>query len=394
MGAEFQPSLIACFLYLWTSRLEDARAVLMAGCARWQDRGAEHWLAWAQHPRVWLECWRGDLASATTAMHEGVERLLELETPIGRALALTNRAQVAAYAGRAGEARRDAEEALALFERAGWAHAAVWPLTTLGFLALSQRDHAAAAASVAPAAAIAAASGMPEPAAGGGLLYGDAAEALVALGRVRGGGDDRFVARTARRRARPHLGDRRRRALPRPPPRRPRRRPWRRASLGARARRARAPANADRTRAQPARPRSHPPPQPQAPGRQGGAAGGPRDLRGRRVSRSGPTRRRRRSPASACAHAPRTPSRQPRNASLDSPPRDSPTSRSRPPCSSAPRPSKRTLAAPTASSASTPEPNSAPAWHNSNDPLTNRRVPPHRPRAARRFRTARSGGAA
>jgi DNA-binding CsgD family transcriptional regulator len=183
MGAEFQPSLIACFLYLWTSRFEASRAVLMAGCARWHDRGAEHWLAWAQHPRVWLECWRGDLASATTAMHESVERLLELETPIGRALALTNRAQVAAYAGRAEEGRLDAEEALALFEGAGWAHAAVWPLTTLGFLALSEGDYAAAAARVAPAAAIAAVSGMPEPAALGGLLYGDAAEALVALGR-------------------------------------------------------------------------------------------------------------------------------------------------------------------------------------------------------------------
>jgi hypothetical protein len=73
MGAELQPSLIACFLYLWTSRFEESRAVLMAGCARWHNRGAEHWLAWAQHPRVWLECWRGDLASATTAMHESVD---------------------------------------------------------------------------------------------------------------------------------------------------------------------------------------------------------------------------------------------------------------------------------------------------------------------------------
>ena len=183
MGAEFQPSLIACFLFLWTARFEESRAVLMAGCERWRDRGAEHWLAWAYHPRVWLDCWRGDLASAAAAMGEGVERLLGLETPIGQALALTNRAQVAAYAGRADEARRAAEEALALFERAGWTHAVVWPLMTLGFLALSERDYETAAARVAPAAAIAAASGMPEPAAGGGLLYGDAAEALVALGR-------------------------------------------------------------------------------------------------------------------------------------------------------------------------------------------------------------------
>jgi DNA-binding CsgD family transcriptional regulator len=183
MGAEFQPSLIACFLFLWTGRFEESRAALMAGSERWRDRGAEHWLAWAYHPRIWLECWSGDLAGATTAVGEGVERLLQLETTIGRALALTSRAQVAAYAGRAEEARRDAEEALALFENAGWTHAVTWPLMTLGFLASSERDYATAAAAVGPAAVLAAAAGMPEPAAGGGLLYGDAAEALIALGR-------------------------------------------------------------------------------------------------------------------------------------------------------------------------------------------------------------------
>ena len=183
MGAEFQPSLIASFLFLWTGRFEESRVALTAGCERWRDRGAEHWLAWAYHPRVWLDCWSGDLAGATAAMGEGLERLLELETPIGRALALTNRAQVAAYAGRAEEARSDAEEALGLFERAGWAHALAWPLMTLGFLALSERDLETAAARLGPGAAMAVASGLPEPAAGGGLLYGDAAEALVALGR-------------------------------------------------------------------------------------------------------------------------------------------------------------------------------------------------------------------
>jgi DNA-binding CsgD family transcriptional regulator len=183
MGAEFQPALIASFLFLWTARLEESRAVLLAGCERWRDRGAEHWLAWASHPRVWLECWCGDLASATTAMTDSVERLLQLETSNGQALALTSRAQVAAYAGRADEAHRDAEEALALFERAGWTYAVVWPLMTLGFLALSKRDYEAAAATVGPAAAMAAATRMPEPAALGGLLYGDAAEALVAVGR-------------------------------------------------------------------------------------------------------------------------------------------------------------------------------------------------------------------
>jgi len=54
---------------------------------------------------------------------------------------------------------------------------------TLGFLALSERNYETAAATVGPAAAMAAATAMPEPATGGWLVYGDAAEALVALGR-------------------------------------------------------------------------------------------------------------------------------------------------------------------------------------------------------------------
>ena len=182
MGAEFQPSLIASFLFLWTGRLADSHAVLAAGRQRWHDRGAEHWLAWAYHPWVWLECWSGDLASASATMEEGVDRLLGLQTPIGRALALTIQAQVRSLQGRAAEARRDAKDAHALFERAGWTNAAVWPLMTLAFVALSEGDYEEAAATAGPPA-LAAATNMPEPTAGGALLYGDAAEAFIGLGR-------------------------------------------------------------------------------------------------------------------------------------------------------------------------------------------------------------------
>jgi AAA ATPase domain len=40
MGAEFQPSLIACFLFLWTGRFDEAHAALMSGRERWRDRGS------------------------------------------------------------------------------------------------------------------------------------------------------------------------------------------------------------------------------------------------------------------------------------------------------------------------------------------------------------------
>lgn len=184
-GHELRPSLIAAFLYLWTDRLEESRARLDALAALHVDRGEGHALAWAiGFTQVWLECWSGDLASAARAADEGSERLLQLDTTIGRALATTARAQLDAYAGRTDEARRGAEEAMALFLRSGWKSSVGWSLTTLGFLELSVGDPAAAADRLGPLAVAAVATGMPEPAAAGQLFAGDAAEALVAVGRI------------------------------------------------------------------------------------------------------------------------------------------------------------------------------------------------------------------
>ena len=315
-GSEFLPSLIASFIFLWTGRVDESRALLDAMSARHADRGEEHALAWALgFARVWLECWSGDLASATTAADAGVERLLALETTIGRALAFTSRAQLDAYAGRTDEARSGAEEALKLFERAGWQGSAGWPLMTLGFLELSVGQPEAAAARLGPVAAFAVATGLPEPAAGGALLTGDASEALVAAGRIEEARGRGRSARGARCGPRAYLGDRRRRALSRPPARRPRGRHRRRA--GSRAR-AREPTSGCRCRSS---------------GRgassssvaSGGVAGSdsPPRPRSRKRSpssrrsghRAGPNRRRPRSPASDCAPARRTASRPRRSVS-------------------------------------------------------------------------------
>ena len=87
---------------------------------------------------------------------------------------------------RGARTRRAAEpnEALELLERAGWLTAMASPLTTLGFLELSLGRPEAAAARLGPIAAQAVATGLPEPAAAGALLTGDAAEALIAVGRT------------------------------------------------------------------------------------------------------------------------------------------------------------------------------------------------------------------
>jgi DNA-binding CsgD family transcriptional regulator len=183
IGGDFLPTLLAFFLYLWTGRFDEARAMLASATARYADRGEEHALAWALFHGLWLECWSGNVAAATEGVDDVEERLLALGTPNARALALATRAQVDAYAGRVDEARNAAEEALAMFEDARWRWA-WWPLMTLGFIDLSVGDVEAAARRLGPVAGFIAQYGLAEPTAGGALISGDVSEALIAAGRL------------------------------------------------------------------------------------------------------------------------------------------------------------------------------------------------------------------
>ncbi|MHB1836669.1 MAG: ATP-binding protein [Solirubrobacteraceae bacterium] len=183
-AAEFQPSLIASCLFLWTCRFDEARTRLDSFWVHETERGDEHGLAWACFFRTSIECWSGNLDGATTVAEEAMRRLLALETANGRALGLSVRAQVDAQAGRVDAARSEAEEALALFERSGWRASGLLAVGTLGFLELSLGNFQAAATRLEPLAALMLATGMPEPAANGLLTAGDAAEAFIAVGRL------------------------------------------------------------------------------------------------------------------------------------------------------------------------------------------------------------------
>jgi DNA-binding CsgD family transcriptional regulator len=180
-----RPSLVASLLYLWTARLDESRLLLSGLCDRHAERGEEHELGWACYALVWLECLSGNLPSATRAMDEAFEQLSQLRTRNGRALALAARAQVAAYAGREEDARRNADEALTLFNWSGWQTAAWRPRATLGFLDLSLGDYEAAAHRLGPAALGAVSTGLAAAVTwGGALSYGDTVEALVGVGRL------------------------------------------------------------------------------------------------------------------------------------------------------------------------------------------------------------------
>ena len=102
----------------------------------------------------------------------------------GGLLALTARAQVDADAGHAARARSACEEAIELNQRIGWFPLQIRSEATIGYVDLVAGDSAAAVDRLAPLALGTIAAGLLEPAAGGLLLAGDAAEALIAAKRT------------------------------------------------------------------------------------------------------------------------------------------------------------------------------------------------------------------
>ncbi|MDR9373052.1 helix-turn-helix transcriptional regulator, partial [Conexibacter sp. JD483] len=180
----YRAPLTVAFTLVHSGRLDEA-APLYAQLAReLRERGEEHDLAWLLTRQSWLECWRGRLAVAERMVAESERRMALLDSDAGRLLALTARAQVDAFAGCEASARAAAEEALTLARAIDWVGAAAWQQSTLGALELSAGNSEAAAERLAPFAARALARGLPEPAADGVLVHGDAAEALILTGRV------------------------------------------------------------------------------------------------------------------------------------------------------------------------------------------------------------------
>jgi DNA-binding CsgD family transcriptional regulator len=184
-GAELHPGLIASFVFQWSGRFDRARTQLDEVCAQYLELGEESSLAWASFVRVWVESASGDGPSTMEAAALARDRLLLLDTVAGRALALAAEGEAAAYTGRYDDARRACEESLALFSRSGWTTWSWFPRMTLGSLELARGDSTAAVAALDPIVTVLSEHGDDyDPAPGGILFAGDAAESLVAVGRV------------------------------------------------------------------------------------------------------------------------------------------------------------------------------------------------------------------
>jgi DNA-binding CsgD family transcriptional regulator len=183
-GAELYPGLIAGFLYLWCGRLDEAREQLESLLTQYQELGEEHALAWSSFTRVWLESQAGDPDAVAAAGAAAYEPLLLLDTVSGRAMALAAKGEAAAYAGRVEEAEAACRESLSLFARSGWATWSWYPRKTLGELALARGRPDESVEVLAPVVEAWHQISSSDPIPGGILYVGDAAEALISVGRA------------------------------------------------------------------------------------------------------------------------------------------------------------------------------------------------------------------
>jgi DNA-binding CsgD family transcriptional regulator len=179
-----RPSLIIATVLCWEERLEEAAERFAWVHRQIRDRGEESELPFLALPMVWNEVWRGNLAAAARLADESLETSLELGDKALLATSLAAIALVHAYQGRVEEARREAEEATAGFQRASWITFTVLAIQPLGLLSLSLGDFEGVHRILRPLVEIAPQICAREPL--GAAFLADEIEALVGLGDLDG----------------------------------------------------------------------------------------------------------------------------------------------------------------------------------------------------------------
>lgn len=178
-----RPSYHNAVLLAWTGQFERASQQLLSIWRRCSERGEEGDLSLVTFHVVLLNIWRGRFADATVVAEDAMERALQLGGDLPLLIAHTNRAAVAAYAGREHEVRCEVAEALAASQRCTSYRMGEWPLTHLGFLEVSLGRYDDALVTFQPLLSHlnAAPDGIEIIAAG---FLPDALEAMIARGRL------------------------------------------------------------------------------------------------------------------------------------------------------------------------------------------------------------------
>jgi DNA-binding CsgD family transcriptional regulator len=141
----FRPSVHNAMVLAWTGQHDVSHDQFEAVRRSCIERGEESELVFVSFHGVLNEIWRGNFTEAALTAQDTVERARQLEGPLPLAAALTIRALVAAYAGRADDVRRDFREAMGPISRSGSHLLQGWTVAALGFLEVSLGNYQAAA---------------------------------------------------------------------------------------------------------------------------------------------------------------------------------------------------------------------------------------------------------
>jgi hypothetical protein len=106
------------------------------------ERGAETDLIFVSFFTTLIEIWSGHFTDAAVIADETAERAQQLGGDHLRVVAMTLRAAIAAYTGRARDTREAAHTALEIAKRCGSHRLADWSLISLGFLEVSLGNYA------------------------------------------------------------------------------------------------------------------------------------------------------------------------------------------------------------------------------------------------------------
>jgi DNA-binding NarL/FixJ family response regulator len=147
----FQMSVQRALLMLWTGELDTARDDLRAIELRRVENGEEGESIFISYHRAMLEIWRGDLTEADRIVTDMMGRATHLDGELDLFAALSIRSALSAYAGRAQEARRDAQAAEEASRRTEARELGVWLLSGRGFLEVSLGNYDAALSLLQPA---------------------------------------------------------------------------------------------------------------------------------------------------------------------------------------------------------------------------------------------------
>jgi DNA-binding CsgD family transcriptional regulator len=141
---QFRASAINTMTLAWRGCLDEARREATTLRQLCLERGAEtDMMAVAGHSAL-IDVWCGDFAAAGQVAEETMERAEQIGGDHIRVIALTIRATVAAYTGRADDARADAREAIETAIGCGSTTLAIWPTMLLGFVEVSSTNYAEA----------------------------------------------------------------------------------------------------------------------------------------------------------------------------------------------------------------------------------------------------------